>query len=473
MKLLGEKLPPSLEKVLREQVKRKVRASLTDWTICGLSAYGQVPAAHHRLLIKELEAVERRETKRLMIFMPPGSAKSTYSTVLFPSWLMARKMNLSIIGASHTADLAEDFSRRIQRNIKEYKDFLGYSLTNEAANLWGTSNGGRYRAAGVGGPIGGFRADFAIVDDAIKGRKDADSTTNRDTVYNWFKADLLTRLRPNAALVLINTRWHEDDLSGRLLNDNPDLWKVLKLPAIAEANDPLGRAIGEPLWNDDPDYKYGELLETIREEQGERDWWSLYQQSPRALSGGVFKTEQIGYVDAVPIGTRLVRAWDLAATAETGGRDPDWTCGALLGRTPQGGFIVADLVRLRGGPDEVERALVATASRDGKRVTISLPQDPGQAGKSQILYLTRKLAGYKVHSSTESGDKGTRAAPFASQVNVGNVAFVHNPAWNKDAINEFAAFPGGAHDDIVDACSRGFELASDTSATDRFSALAS
>jgi predicted phage terminase large subunit-like protein len=469
-----------LETLLREQLRRRIRESFTDWAEVALFPLGQKPATHHKLLIEKLRLVSERKIKRLMIFMPPGSAKSTYSTVLFPCWLFANTMNLNILGASHTADLAEDFSKRIQGFVNEYKDLLGYSLSNQAANLWSTSNGGRYRAVGVGGPVAGFRSDICIVDDPIKNRKDADSPTFRDTAYNWFRADVLPRLRPNSALIIIQTRWHEDDLSGRLLNDNPDLWEVLSIPAIAGVYDddgklipdPLGRAIGEPLWNDDPNYKYGELLESIRQEQGERDWYALYQQMPRPMSGGLFKTEKIAYLDAAPAGMHMVRAWDLASTAATGGRDPDWTAGALIGRTPQGGFVVADVVHIRGGPDDVEAAIVATASRDGRRIQISLPQDPGQAGASQVLYLTRKLAGYKVHTSRETGDKATRAAPFASQVNVGNVSFVKAP-WNKTALGEMASFPGGSHDDIIDACSRGFDLIHDTSIAERFAALAS
>jgi predicted phage terminase large subunit-like protein len=150
-----------------------------------------------------------------------------------------------------------------------------------------------------------------------------------------------------------------------------------------------------------------------------------------------------------------VRAWDLAATRELGTRDPDWTVGAKLTRTSEGRFVVEDVVRLRGSPDEVEAAIVATASRDGAGVQIRLPQDPGQAGKAQALYLTRKLAGYRVHSQPVTGDKSTRAAPLAAQVNVGNVSIVQAP-WNRALLDELASFPSGAHDDQVDALADAF-----------------
>ena len=149
------------------------------------------------------------------------------------------------------------------------------------------------------------------------------------------------------------------------------------------------------------------------------------------------------------------RAWDLAATKQVGTRDPDWTAGVKLTRLPSGQFIVLDVARLRGGPDEVEAAIVNMASQDGRGVTVSLPQDPGQAGKSQVLYLTRKLAGYRIESVVQTGDKVTRAAAVASQCNVGNVAVLRAP-WNAAFLDELNAFPSGAHDDQIDAFSQAF-----------------
>lgn len=450
---------------------RRARANFTDWAEIALAPLQQVPAAHHRLLIAKLEAVARGEIQRLMVFMPPGSAKSTYASVLFPAWFLAQGPNRSIIAASHTADLADAFSRRVQAMVREHRDLLGYAMNNEAATLWMTDNGGQYKAAGVGGPITGFRADVAIIDDPVKSRADAESPTYRDRAYAWFQADLVTRLKPGAPVVVIQTRWHMDDLSGRLLQDNAEGWDVLNLPAMAGDNDALGRAPGQPLWADDPKYPYGAELLRIQREAGERDWWSLYQQSPRTLTGSIFKVAMIPTHDAAPAGLRPVRAWDLAATAATGTRDPDWTVGLLLARTEQGAFVVLDVVRLRGGPDEVEAAIMATASRDGRRVPVLLPQDPGQAGKVQVAYLTRRLAGYTVRTGTESGDKATRAMGIASQCNVGNLSIVRAP-WNRAFLDELATFPGG-HDDAVDALSRAFADVADTSAIERFRAMAS
>ena len=224
---------------------------------------------------------------------------------------------------------------------------------------------------------------------------------------------------------------------------------MVSLPAIAEENDALGRAPGEWLWSDDA-YGYSSELRKVYNEYeaagATRDWAALYQQRPRPLEGSLFKVGNISVLDAMPAGGITVRAWDLAATAQTGTRDPDWTVGLKMTRLPEGRFIVSDVRRLRGGPDEIEALIVNTAMQDGKAVKISLPQDPGQAGKQQVFYLTRKLWGFAVESSPETGAKETRAAPFASQVNVGNVCLVRGP-WNAAYLDELAGFPSGIHDD--------------------------
>lgn len=439
--------------------RRKIRSRFRRWCEHALEPLGMKPAAHHRLLIKELQDIADGKNKRLIVNMPPGSAKSTFGSMLFPAWMIAHRPNLDIIGASNTADLAEGFSRRVMGFIRDNTKELGYHLIREASENWETSNGGRYRAAGVGGTVTGKRADLVIIDDPVRSREDAESANQREKQWNWFISDLRTRLKPDAAIVVIMTRWHIDDLGGRLLDRQKGLWRVISLPAIAEENDALGRQPGEWLWEDD-NYGYGQEIRKVHQEYmdagASRDWAALYQQKPVLAEGGIFKPAKVNVIDAIPAGTTFVRAWDLAATSAFGGRDPDWTRGVKLGRTPDGGFVVADVVSLRGGPEDVEATICATASRDGKGVEISLPQDPGQAGVSQIKYFTRKLMGHRVHTSRETGDKATRAMPFASQVNVGNVSMLR-AIWNHELIDEMAMFPDGTHDDMIDACSRAFE----------------
>lgn len=396
-----------------------------------------------------------------MINMPPGSAKSTYGSVLFPAWFLAQKQRLDIIGASNTGPMAEAFSRRVMALVRDYSSVLGYGLTRDSAERWQTSNGGQYRAAGVTAAIAGSRADLAIIDDPVRSREDVESEGNREKQWAWFIADLRTRLKPSAAIVVIMTRWHVDDLGGRLLERQPGLWRVVSLPAIAEPDDPLGREPGDWLWSDDA-YGYGDALKQAHDEYEAagalRDWAALYQQKPTTQEGALFKVAQLKGLEVAPTGGQVVRAWDLAATAQIGTRNPDWTVGLKLMRTKDGGFAVLDVVRIREGPDGVDRAIMNTATADGRACRIGLPQDPGQAGKQQVLHLTRMLAGYTVESSPETGDKATRAAPVASQVNVGNFSMIVGQPWSAPFREELAGFPGGMKDDQVDALSRAFSM---------------
>ncbi len=415
------------------------------------------------LLLSRLEALSQGEIDRLLIMMPPGSAKSTYASVLFPAWWFTRHPHTSIIAASHTADLAAHFGRQVRALIAEHPMLLGYQLRadSRAASRWQTSTRGEYFATGVRGPITGRRADLAIIDDPVKSMLDADSARQRERLWEWYRSDLLTRLKPRGRVALIMTRWHEEDLAGRLLARSGAEWDILSLPALAEPDDPLGRAPDEPLW---PEWEDKAALERKRAIVGERVWAALYQQSPRPPRGAMFKVARLEVLDSVPsdLKGRLVRAWDLAATVEEGGNDPDWTVGVKLLRETAGRWIVLDVVRLRGSPWQVVDAITGAAKLDGNNVTIALPEDPGQAGKTQISYLVGQLAGYAVVSSRETGSKIVRATPLAAQVEVGNFSLLR-ANWNDALIDELRGFPFGRKDDQVDALARGFHLLAQTS----------
>jgi predicted phage terminase large subunit-like protein len=416
-------------------------------------------AAHHRLLVRELTWVAETPGARCIIEMPPGSAKTTYATILFPTWFMARG-DQRVIVAAHTGELAEQFSAAQHKVIRAHSDVLGYDLATEAVGHWQATNGSRVWTTGVGGNVTGQRGDLAVIDDPVKSAAVADSPVEREKAWKWFDRDLRTRIKPSGRIVLVMTRWHEDDLAGRLLEREPKAWRLLCLPALAEQDDPLGRAPGEPLWADD-DYGFGAQLLAERERRasgGEaRAWYALYQQKPYPESGAFFEPDRIAVVDTVPSGAD-VRAWDLAATAQGG----DATVGLKLRRTMAGDvpkFCVLDVKRLRGSPEQVEAAILRTARDDGGGVPVRLPQDPGQAGKMQVQYLTARLVGFRVKSDWPTGSKETRAAPVASQVNAGNVTMLRG-AWNSAFAAELRAFPAGREDDQVDALSDAFgELA--------------
>ncbi|MGC8474763.1 MAG: phage terminase large subunit [Acetobacteraceae bacterium] len=421
-----------------------------------LGADGLKPARHHRLLLSRLTDLAEGNIDRLMVMMPPGSAKSTYCSVLFPVWFLGRYPGSSIIAAAHTADLADHFARQARALIAEQRPVLGYHLNRDerAVARWSTSNRGRYFATGVRGPIAGRRADLAIIDDPVRSLADADSARARSRLWDWYCADLITRLKPGGRVMLVMTRWHLEDLAGRLLERAPDEWTQLRLPALAEADDPLGREPGAALW---PEWEDERALLRKRDQVGERMWQALYQQSPQAAGGTRFKVARIAVLDELPSGPggKMVRAWDLAATPETGSNDPDWTAGVKLLWDRDGRFIVMDVIRQRTTPLEVEQTLLAVAVADGRGVTICLAEDPGQAGKAQADAYVRKLSGFAIRRSRETGSKLSRSTPVAAQIEAGNLAIMR-AGWNRAFLDELSEFPHGRKDDQVDALSRAF-----------------
>lgn len=386
--------------------------------------------------------------------MPPGSAKSTYASVVFPAWWFTQHPRSSVIGASHSLSLAEHFSRRVRGLISSKKQYLGFSVTQtqRATDSWTTTSGGDYLSVGVRGAITGRRADLIIIDDPIKSLADAESDRQRNHIWNWYKSDVTTRLKPGGRVVLIMTRWHPEDLGGQLLEQAPAEWRVVRLPALAEAGDPLGRSIGDPLW---PEWEDHKALARKRELIGERAWSALFQQTPLPTIGRLFSIDRIAAVLPDRDVAAVVRAWDLAATGATGQNDPDWTVGIKLSQEKNGRYLILDVARVRGTPHQVEELILKTAQKDGTKVIVAIPEDPGQAGKSQMSYLTRRLAGFHVISSRETGSKATRAMPLASQVEAGNVSIIRAD-WNRTLLDEMRDFPWGKKDDQVDALVRAF-----------------
>jgi predicted phage terminase large subunit-like protein len=440
--------------------RRKCRSDLAYWastavkdyTMPGLADYS--PARHHQLLLRKLADVAEGRIKKLAVFMPPGSSKSTYASIIFPAWYMAKNPKAQVIGASSNSNLAEDFSRKVQALMRNHSIELGVNPINESAALWTASNASRYLSAGVGGSITGFRANLAIIDDPIKNFEDAFSEKVQNSNFNWYRTVLHTRIVPSASIVLIQTRWHQLDLAGLVLEAQPKDWTILNLPAIWDSDEPdeLGRARGDLLW---PEWQDKKFIDEARATLGEREFHALFQQSPRPTEGSIFKTNRIKIETAYSTGGEMVRAWDLASTAKTGTRDPDYTVGIKMLKRPDNSILILDVVRFRDGPEIVRETIKNVAQWDGIDVKISIPQDPGSAGKYVISDLTKMLIGFNVTSSPESGSKETRAMPMSAQVNAGNVSILKKD-WNAAFLDELQTFPGGAHDDQVDSCSRAF-----------------
>ncbi len=416
-----------------------------------MAGKGLAPARHHELLIDRLQDVAAGRIDRLMVQMPPGSAKSTYGSVLFPAWFMARCRRMQVIAVAHTASLAGYFGQGVRRVVEENAGWLGAGIAKQskASSRFGLDSGSEYFAAGVRGPITGRRADLILIDDPVKSWAEAESQVARDALHDWYRGELTARLKPGGRIVLIMTRWHEDDLAGRLLEAEAG-WKCLRLPAIAEAGDMLGREIGEVLW---PEWQDAAAMARRRLEVGERAFAALYQQTPQPPAASLFKTERVRIVPEVPDLRYCVRAWDLAASLPMAGRRPDYTVGLKLGVTQENLFVILDVVRFQGSAAQVEERIRETAHMDGAGVFISIPQDPGQAGVAQIAMLSRGLAGFRIMASPEREQKLVRAMPAATQMDAGNLIMVAAP-WNGPLLAELKAFPHDAKDDQVDALSR-------------------
>jgi len=429
--------------------RRSVRRSLTEWSRqCGFE-----PARHHALLIDRLEAVSRGEIDRLAVFMPPGSAKSTYVSALFPPWFLAQDPLKSVIAASHTGELAERWGRRVRNLILEHAPTLGYGIAadSQAAGRWSTDRGGDYFAAGVGGSITGRRADLVVLDDPVRSREDADSQTIRDKTWEWYRADLITRLKPGAAVVLVQTRWHEDDLAGRILASEGDkkdggAWEVIRLPALAELMDPLMRQPGEALW---PEWEDEVQLERKRAIVGPRDWLSLYQQRPTADEGTYFKREWLRDYTDVPDRLTVYMSGDFAVT-EGGG---DYTELAVWGVDSLDNVYALDWW---SGQASSERWMAELIRLIGRWKPVGFIGEGGPIRRSLEPLIERMMRDAKtytvMHWLPASGDKPAMARSFQAFMANGRI-YWPKTQWAEEVKDQLLRFPGGSHDDKVDACS--------------------
>ncbi|MEX3628434.1 MAG: phage terminase large subunit [Burkholderia sp.] len=427
------------------------------WMFAQRKGFKWIRGQHHKAICDALMRVFRGECKRLIINVPPRYSKTELAVINFISWALGQVPDAEFIHTSYSGRLAGNNAWQARELVQspEYREiFPAVALRNDsqAKDEWRTTAGGCVYAVGAGGTITGYgagkhREGFGgaiIIDDPHKA-DEARSDVIREGVIEWFQNTLESRKNaPNTPIILIMQRLHERDLAGWLLKGgNGEEWEHVCLPALQDD--------GTALWPEK--HSVEELLRM--QSAAPYTFAGQYQQRPAPPEGNIFKPDKLEIVDAVPSGTRFVRAWDLAATDPTPGKDPDWTAGGKLGLTPTGRWIIADMTRMRGGPEDVEAALINGAKRDGVAVRVKIPQDPGQAGKSQAAYLTKQLAGYTVTSAPVTGDKITRAEPFAAQVNVGNVMMLR-AEWNDALVAEMRLFPNGAHDDQIDALSDGF-----------------
>lgn len=415
-------------------------------------------------ICEHLEAVTDGDILRLLMNVPPGSMKSLLTSVIWPAWEWGprSKPQHRFLGTAHKQDLAVRDNMKCRRLIQSswYQRLWPIVLTgdqNAKTKFENAQTGFREAMAFTG--MTGSRGDRVILDDPHS-VDDANSVVTLAADIVTFREALPSRVNNDqSAIVIIMQRLHELDVSSVALELG---YAHLCIPMRYESARPA-TCIG---WKDPRTFD-GELMfpDRFPEKQVAELERSLgiyatagqLQQRPAPRAGGMLKPEQMPVIEAIPLDDAVewIRGWDLAATIPKPGRDPDWTVGGKLGRGKSGRYYIGDITRMRGGPDAVAATLKNTAQRDGKDPRISIPQDPGQAGKSQVLAFTRLLEGYRVRSSPETGDKATRADPLAAQVNVGNVSMLKAP-WNDELIAEMRVFPNGKHDDQVDALSRAF-----------------
>jgi predicted phage terminase large subunit-like protein len=448
--------------LLREWRRRKAEYAPTPPTLAAFveqtTALGMEP--WQRIICERLERLLSERGARVLVHGPPQFGKSLVISQRFPAYALGRAPLLRVRTACYNISHAARFTKvnlELMRDPSYAAHFPGVAVPALApADEWSTTARAALRdanpsvkALGLGTGFTGLGVDVLIVDDPYKNAQEARSAAVNLALRDWWQQVVIPRLNPDANVVVMFHRWWEGDFAGWLIEQGG--WEVLRFPALADGgpDDPTGRAVGEPL---SPRFTR-EYLAAQRAAMGTA-FEALYQGTPYPAEGTMFKPGGVVFVDAPPRGATFVRGWDIGATADAG--DP--TASALLYRTPTGRYGVAHARKGQWGTDQRDAIIRETATLDQAtygHVTQDLPQDPGAAGKSQAAAFVRLLAGFPVYTSTESGDKATRADPLSSQWNAGNVEIVRG-TWNREYLDDMCAFPQGKHDHYTDASSRAF-----------------
>jgi predicted phage terminase large subunit-like protein len=414
------------------------------------------PGKHLDLLDKSLQAVSVGECKRLIVTMPPRHGKSERVSRMLPVWHIGRNPDDEIILASYSLDLSRSFSRIARDTLAASVDIFGVKVDakNQSAESWGIEGKkGSVNAAGVGGPITGRGARIAIIDDPVKNAEEAASETMRAKIWDWYQSTLYTRLTPDGRVIVVMTRWHEDDLVGRLLKKEADeiaegvhvgeRWKVINLPAIAEEGDILGRGVGAPLW---PEYGFDlEKLDQIRRDVGSRVFASLYQQRPASEEGNLLKRDWWRYYDAAPPMAKMLMSVDAAFKD---GAESDYVAIQVWGKVNANMYLL-DQVRARlNFPATITS--IMNMSKKWPQAHLKLIEDKAN-GSAIIQTLSRHMGG--IVPVQPLGGKVSRVNAVSAYIEAGNV-FLPRSSWVHDFVEECANFPNGKHDDMVDCMSQ-------------------
>lgn len=401
---------------------------------------------------------------RLMLFVPPQHGKSEIVSRKFPAWALGKNPLLKIVGSSYSADLAEQFSRSIQRTIdsQEYGEVFpntylnNQSVTSDKKRGWvrkvdmfeTVGFGGFYKAVGVGGSLTGTPADIGIIDDPVKDALEAGSQTYRDRIWDWYTDVFMTRLHNKSKQILIMTRWHEDDLAGRLLEREPEKWTVVSIPAIREdmklPEDP--RKIGEALWEER--HSLERILDV--EKRSPRTFAALYQQRPTVAGGNIIKREWFKHIKLADFkriydNEPIVFFLDTAYTDDTK-NDPS----GIIATCKIGGDLYvthAQKVRLRF-PDLI-RFIPDYARGHGYSNRSTIRIEPKANGISVVDQLKEVTGLNIVKTPSPKDSKETRLYAASPAVESGRVILVDG-AWNEEFEDEVCGFPSKPHDEYVD-----------------------
>lgn len=424
---------------------------------------------HHERLCDALDKMISGDIKRLMVFMPPRHGKSELGSRRFPAYLLGKDPNAQIISASYSAELASRMNRDVQRIIdsEEYQEiFPDIGLNGSKTRTIGTGSylrnsdifeivdhKGVYKSSGIGGGITGMGMTYGIIDDPFKNRKEAESKTIRNSVWDWYTSTFYTRLEKDARILIILTRWHEDDLAGRLLKqaeEDPDAeqWDIINYPAIAE--DPLDetdpREIGEELWSGKYDKN---ALKKIKTAVGTYEWSALYQQRPSPSEGNILNRNWWKFYKQAPEKfDEVIQSWDCTFKDND---DSDFVVGQVWGKKGADKFL---LDQVRGRMDLPATIMaVRTLTAKWPRARAKLIEDKAN-GPAVIQMLKHEISG--LIPVNPEGGKIARAYAASPEVEAGNV-YLPDPSiapWVHDFVEETAAFPNGSNDDMLDCATQ-------------------
>ena len=428
-----------------------IRANLSPVDLAWVDTNnGYVYAKHLELLNNALMDVADGKIKRLMVTMPPRHGKSELCSKYFPAWYLGIHPECRIILSSYEAGFAAEWGSKVRNLIDEYGHLFEVPIridpSSSAKNRWDIYNHkGGMQTAGVGGAITGKGAKILIIDDPVKNSEQAHSQTFRDKAKEWYNSTAYTRLEPDGAVILIQTRWHEDDLGGWLIADSDEDWTVIDLPAIAiEDNDALGRKAGDPLW---PDRFNLKRLEEIKKQVGSYWFSAMYQQQPQPPEGGILKRSWLQYYDKLPGSSSnsvTYTGWDLAISEK---ETADYTCSCTIRVDNNTGHIyIVDWSR-----DHIDfptqQKIVPQMQNKHQAALIGIEDNAYQAALPQSLRGLR----LPIKTRTAIKDKVTKITSTFTLIEQGIVYLPNDHSLLKTFENEYAMFPTGKHDDLLDA----------------------